>query len=177
MALQDPSRARPKRGICGIERLLLEHLRQRNLGVLLRSLADSPIPDQRVSREVAERLLEEHARHVEDDEEAFFPLIAAHLPESDPLHCMLEDLRQDHALIGKLVCDAVSALEASLHPEGPGLDTTARLAARLLVARQNRHLAIENAIVLPRAQEILGAQGCEALAHRLAARSRAEPCG
>jgi hypothetical protein len=121
MALQDPSRARPKRGICGIERLLLEHLRQRNLGVLLRSLADSPIPDQRVSREVAERLLEEHARHVEDDEEAFFPLIAAHLPESDPLHRMLEDLRQDHALIGKLVCDAVSALEASLHRKVPVL--------------------------------------------------------
>lgn len=163
-------RERPGERACGIETLLLEHLRQRNLGTVLRTIADAPILDARTACIAAERLPAEHARHVADDEEVFFPLLTERLPEGDRLHRMLEDLRADHALIGELVAGAVRGLEASLDAEGPGLDSAARLAIRLLAERKHRHLTIENAILLPRALDILSAHDRETLAGRLVTR-------
>ena len=154
------------------------HRRHRQMCRVIEGLAAEPDFNPNGIRQVLDYLDNELPVHLQDEEEDLFPLVRLRCEEGDDVGGVLQQLMTEHrgdealgdALRGGLEHCLAAGLAPSLSPE-----TSAALTD--YAQRERRHLAIEDAVVLPIARLRLSAGDLEDLGRRLAHRreNRAAP--
>lgn len=154
--------------------ILADHHRQRGLCSALEALSEQSPPDAKLLTQVLHHLEAEMARHRADEEEDLFPLLRARARDEDierVLALLTREHRQDEIdtrIIGEGLVEVRERGDAGLD-----LDLCERI--RLFVRRQRRHLAVENAIVMPLAEARLGAADLRLIAENMARRRGLPP--
>lgn len=128
-----------------------DHLREREICVMLDRIAVAESPDQDAATHAAGFLADELPLHFADEEEDLFPLLRQRCEPEDDIEHVLARLSADHRhadletpeLVGLL--RRVAEGEAALTPEDRALLTR-------YAAHSRRHLILENAIILPLAR-------------------------
>jgi iron-sulfur cluster repair protein YtfE (RIC family) len=149
--------------------ILADHHRQRGLCSALEALGEQSPPDARLLRQVLIHIETEMALHRADEEEDLFPLLRARARDEDidrVLALLTREHRQDEIdtkIIAEGLVDVGERKDAALT-----LDLCDRI--RLFVRRQRRHLAVENAIIMPLAEARLGATDLRLIAENMARR-------
>lgn len=148
-----------------------EHFRHRQLCDAIDRLAASTFFDADLIAEVVDFLRFEAPIHIIDEEEDLFPLLRRRCLPEDDLEGVLGVLSAEHKADGVLGKQVRDHLERCLAKRiAPGGDPEMRKAMSAFAAQERRHLALENAIVLPIARLRLGPEDLTGLAQRLAAR-------
>ncbi|MEQ1615228.1 MAG: hemerythrin domain-containing protein [Hyphomicrobiaceae bacterium] len=131
-----------------LEYIFAEHVRQRAICAALQDFAD----EGRASRDEADKvtsfLIHDRVIHHADEDEDFFPAVRRRSLPEDNLGPVLARLADDHRRSDVIVEDIVAALTA--HPERDPV-VISRWAGELMqvyAADEQRHLAIENGVVL-----------------------------
>jgi len=154
--------------------ILADHHRQRGLCSALEALSEQSPPDRALTAQVLGHLETEMAWHRADEEEDLFPLLRARARDEDierVLALLTREHRQDEIdtrIIGEGLVEVRERGDAGLD-----LDLCERI--RLFVRRQRRHLAVENAIVMPLAEARLGAADLRLIAGNMARRRGLPP--
>ena len=150
--------------------ILADHHRHRVLCHLCERLADAEAFDADLACEVADHIETELSDHIADEERDLFPLLKRRAKREDEIAPVLERLASDHAEDEKLAVRIVRGLRRRIaDPEQP-VSPTLRRTLRSFAECERRHLALENAIVIPLAKVRLSAQDLSDLAGRMAAR-------
>jgi hemerythrin-like domain-containing protein len=142
-----------------------EHALHNELCDLLEAIADG-LPHQfdralaLVSVSILEAGLPSHMRL---EEEALFPLLRRHVAESDPLHSALSCLEDEHERDSAALVELAEALRAAI--DGGTISNPEMLGYMLrgFFDSQRRHIAWEEAVVLPAAEAILTAEDLKSL--------------
>ena len=150
-----------------------EHYRHRQLCRLVERLARSDVFDGACLATVIAFLRHDLPLHVLDEEEDLFPLLRRRAAPEDDIERILGMLTDDHGGDRDRVGHLLRGLEKA-GAEGMPPSREAGLRALLLefVALERRHVALENAIVIPIARLRLKPQDLQDLSHRMAARRR-----
>ncbi len=149
--------------------ILADHHRQRDLCTALEGLSEQSQPDRACVAQVLQHLETEMTRHHADEEEDLFPLLRARARDEDierVLTLLTREHRQDE-IDTQIIAEGL----VDLRERGDGaldLDLCERI--RLFVRRQRRHLAVENAIVMPLAEARLGGGDLRLIAENMARR-------
>ena len=148
-----------------------EHHRHRQFCALMHELAASAVFEAEPIRELIDFLRDELGRHLTDEEEDLFPLLRQRALPEDDVDQVLSRLYAEHK--GDLVHG--QALRTHLERcretrTAPGLDPAASLALDAFASQELRHLALENAVVLPLARLRLTTKDLKGLSRGLAAR-------
>lgn len=154
-----------------LEFLFAEHYRQRAVLNHLERLAAEPSREARskIARMVLRFLQVDLVHHVADEEEDLFPLMRARCEPNDGIETVFKVLAAEHAADAALVADVAVGLQAVI--AAPHLSPeTFPAAVRAFVETQRRHLAWENALILPLARRRLQPADLEALGQRMARR-------
>ncbi|MDE2488836.1 MAG: hemerythrin domain-containing protein [Alphaproteobacteria bacterium] len=148
-----------------------EHYRHRQFCALMHELAHADTFDAATVAGVVDFLREELGRHLKDEEEDLFPLLRRRARAEDDVDQVLGRLASEHK--GDLAHGQAlrTHLERRLADKTPpGRDRATRVALDAFASQELRHLALENAVVLPLAKLRLTARDLKALSRRLAAR-------
>ena len=151
--------------------LFAEHYRQRQLCRAMETAAGSAPPPSGLLPEIIDYLRHDLPLHVLDEEEDLFPLLRRRCPVEDDIHDVLGLLSSDHraeAASGAHLADRLEAVSRG----DDALPMTPDLVRSIgnFVQRERRHIALENAVVLPIARLRLTARDLSGLSRRLAAR-------
>jgi hemerythrin-like domain-containing protein len=156
-----------------IEFILTEHLNHRRMCNALERLAAMTAFDAAPIIAMIDYIRFDLALHVVDEEEDFFPMLRERCLPDDDIEAVLERLCDDHktdkSLSGE-VCDTLNACLILRKP--PSVIDGAVEALIAFATNERRHLALENAIVIPIARRRLSAEDLKELAGRLLARRR-----
>ncbi len=152
--------------------ILADHHRHRVLCHLCETLADAETFDADLAGIVADHIETELADHIVDEEEDLFPLLKRRAKREDEIDAVLEGLAEDHAEDEKLAAKIVRGLRRRIADPDQSMSAALRRTLRDFAACERRHLAIENAIVIPLAKVRLTAQDQADLAERMAARRK-----
>ncbi len=153
-----------------LEFILADHLRQRNLCRLLDRLAEEPLLDHDLAEALADHLAGDMAIHVLDEEEDLFPLLRRRAKAEDEVERVLGLLSREHAEDDRAAETIAARLREAVAAKHRSLDEEVRSALRGFAHRQRRHLAVENAIVMPLAEARLTVKDLQGLARRMAVR-------
>ncbi|MFC3070244.1 hemerythrin domain-containing protein [Phenylobacterium soli] len=153
-----------------LEWFLAEHLRHRQFCGLMAELALAKSFEPEPIRAVIEFLRHELGHHLADEEVDLFPLLRARALPEDEIGEVLDrligehkaDMAHAHALRGHLE----RCLDERL---APGRDPSVALALDAFASQELRHLALENAVVLPLARLRFAETDLKALGRRLIA--------
>lgn len=157
-----------------LEFLLADHHRQRSLCHLLDGLADAQSPDAAAVDAAIGYIEQDLALHIIDEEEDLFPLLRRRARPEDGVERVLGLLSREHVEDDRLAGLILSGLGRKA--AAPELSSECRAALRAFARRQRRHIAVENAIVMPLAELRLGAKDRAGLARRMAARRGISLC-
>lgn len=153
--------------------IVADHHRHRVLCHLCEKLAEDETFDAGLAGAIADHIETEHAAHIADEEQDLFPLLKRRAKREDEIGRVLEQLTEDHAEDERLAARIVNGLRRRIaHPEIP-MSAGLRRTLRSFAVCERRHLAIENAIVIPLAKVRLSAQDRADLAGRMTARRQA----
>jgi hemerythrin-like domain-containing protein len=142
-----------------------EHALQLELCGLLESIADG-LPHQfdgslaNVAISILEQGMPSHMRL---EEEALFPLLKARIPEGHALFSALQCLEQEHERDGAALLEIVDAIRSAIadgHVANPDM---LGYMLRGFFEGQRRHIAWEDAVVLPAARDVLNHDDLRAL--------------
>ena len=150
--------------------ILADHLRQRVLCSLLDRLATRLRFEAGIAREVLAHIETDMAIHVIDEEQDLFPLLRRRALPGDQLEPVLGQLSIEHAEDGAQAGHIVAGLQAALDGRREALDEALRTELSRFAVSQRRHLALENAVVMPLARKRLSPVDLKALGERMAAR-------
>ncbi|WP_193368796.1 hemerythrin domain-containing protein [Pelagibius marinus] len=153
-----------------------EHFRQRELCNLLEEMARADRLDRRLAAEVIAFLRHDLVLHIQDEEEDLYPMMRRRCPPEDEIERVFTALTAEHAG-GRVLAERMNTgLEAALREGRAGAAQSGLREAMLEFARsERRHLALENAVVLPLARRRLTPKDLEAMAVRMRARRAQEP--
>lgn len=154
-----------------LEWFAAEHFRHRQFCALMHELAESHTFAARSLMAAVEFLRHELGRHLADEEQDLFPLLRKRARAEDHVEEVLARLEGEHR--GDLAHGhALRAhLERCLQTHtAPGQDPAAKLALDAFASQELRHLALENAVVLPLARLRLTERDLKTLSRKLAAR-------
>jgi hemerythrin-like domain-containing protein len=148
-----------------------EHYRRRDLCERLLRLAPSAAFEAGALEDVRRFLDADFPAHIADEENDLFPLLRRRCQADDQIETVLEMLAGDHANDLR-DASAVSALLARAARDRRGLGGYLETAALVqsFCRSQKRHIAVENAVVLPIARLRLTREDLHDLGRRLAAR-------
>ena len=153
--------------------ILAEHYRLRAVLAQLDWLARGTVGDGRrkLARALARYFAEDYALHTADEENDFFPLLRARCADDEAFLATLDTLGSEHREDDARLADLVARIESLA--EGPQRfdvppDFTAE--ARSFIDALRRHIAWENAVLLPVARARLLPADLRRLAQKLAAR-------
>jgi len=153
-----------------------EHFRHRQLCGLIDQLSMTTFFEPGAIAEVVDFLRFEAPIHIIDEEEDLFPLLRRRCLVEDEVEGVLGVLSAEHkadGLLGKVVR---TYLERCLETRAaPGATLEGRRDLTAFAAQERRHLALENAVVLPIARQRLTREDLAGLARRLAARRGMAP--
>ncbi|HRD47716.1 MAG TPA: hemerythrin domain-containing protein [Caulobacter sp.] len=148
-----------------------EHYRHRQVCTLITTLAAEPDFDGRALTLVVEFIRNDLALHVIDEEEDLFPLLRRRALAEDEIEPALGRLSSEHKADiahAQLVREGLEACLADRR--APSRDAAISKAMRDFASQEMRHLALENAIVLPIARLRLSDSDLAGLSRRLGAR-------
>jgi hemerythrin-like domain-containing protein len=154
-----------------LEWFAAEHYRHRQFCGLMHELAGSERFEAGPISAVVEFLRHELGRHLADEEQDLFPLLRKRARAEDHVDEVLGRLEGEHK--GDLAHGhgLRAHLERCLQTHtAPGRDPAAKLALGAFASQELRHLALENAVVLPLARLRLTDRDLKGLSRRLAAR-------
>lgn len=158
--------------------ILGDHYRMRAMLNLIQHLARNrmtPRVREILARVVLSFLQLDYERHLLDEEKCLFPLLEQRLTPSDLLDPSLRQLTAEHGESRETA--AYLADEASRLQRFPKLLPSRRFreSAEAFALAKQRHIAIENALVIPLARERLARRELQALARGLAANRALRP--
>lgn len=155
-----------------IEFIVAEHERQLAVcGVMDRLLLNPRHGADRAEiKAVRDYLQQDFPMHIADEEGDLFPLLQCRCPRGDNIQEVFDLLLREHETdrdLNRQVSDDLEVLIA-----GRAFTDPARFLMGLCVysETQRRHLAWENAVVLPRARKHLTEEDCFKLGYNMAAR-------
>ena len=153
-----------------------EHFRHRQLCGLIDQLSAATFFDPGPIAEVIDFLRFEAPIHIIDEEEDLFPLLRRRCLAEDEVEGVLGVLSAEHKADGVLGRAVRTYLERCLDSRAaPGANLDGRRDLAAFAAQERRHLALENAVVLPIARQRLTPEDLTGLARRLAARRGMAP--
>lgn len=130
-----------------LEFIFADHFRQRSICTVLRSFARS----RRVPLESADKVLaflaHDLSLHHQDEDADLFPALRKRA-EPEGLSTILARLSEDHRQCSSLVADIVAALSVKAMRGKITLSAAAAEAMFAYVAGEQRHLSVENGIVM-----------------------------
>lgn len=154
-----------------LEWLFAEHYRHRQFCVLIEQVAAATAPPRDEMAEIIDFLRYELPLHVIDEEEDLFPLLRRRALPEDELDKVLGVLSADHKADIVNAAQLRALLEKALETGvPPGLAPEGRRLMLAFASGERRHIALENAIILPIARMRLRSDDLRNLALRLAAR-------
>lgn len=128
--------------------IFADHFRQRSLCAVLRCVARS----RRVPRASADKvrafLAHDLALHFQDEDEDLFPALHERAEPEDGLPQILARLSEDHRLAKPLIAEIVAALSVRPTHDPIRIPAAATETMFAFVAAEQRHLSVENGIVL-----------------------------
>ncbi len=151
--------------------LFAEHYRHRQLCQLIERVGNATVLLRDEAQEILAFLRHDMPLHVIDEEDDLFPLLRRRCQPADELDAVLgalsaehrDDLEQSRALIAGLQRGLADG-------QAPGHDRETRSLFTEFAVHERRHIALENAVVLPIARLRLTAADLRSLSIRLAAR-------
>lgn len=159
-----------------LEWFTAEHYRHRQFCALMHELAQTQDFDPKPLVALIEFLRHELGRHLADEEDDLFLLLRRRALPEDDIDQVLGRLTSEHKgdlAHGYALRAHLERCLASHTP--PASDPAARLALDAFATQELRHLALENAVVLPLAKLRLTSKDLRALSRRLAARRGLQP--
>jgi hemerythrin-like domain-containing protein len=154
-----------------IDWFLAEHQRHRQFCALMRRASTATVFDEELVSWLLDFVVHELTQHVWDEEQDFFPLLRDRALPEDEVDEVLGRLATEHAKDLGHARVVQQHLEACLGQRLPlGRSAARRRALQAFSAQQLRHLALENAVVLPLARLRLTAADLGVLSQKLAAR-------
>jgi len=153
-----------------VEYLFADHVRQRALCRLLKTLTEGETAGRFGFAEVLVYLEVEQSNHMADEEEELFPRLRARFGKDTGLMGLLDDLEEEHerdALLGMQVTEGLRRLV-----EEPKSDLTdgVRASIKAFVSNVMAHLAIEDQRILPLARSCLNDEEMEHMGRAMARR-------
>ncbi|MDP3370738.1 MAG: hemerythrin domain-containing protein [Brevundimonas sp.] len=151
--------------------LFAEHYRHRQLCQLIERVGTATLLLDEEAEEILAFLRHDMPLHVIDEEDDLFPLLRRRCQPADELDAVLgalaaehrDDLEHARALIAVLQ-------QALIDGQAPGHDLETRRLFTDFALHERRHIALENAVVLPIARLRLTTVDLRSLSTRLAAR-------
>ncbi len=154
-----------------LEFLFAEHYRHRQLCRALEQLASEKQFAGLAMRAVETFLASDLALHVQDEEVDFFPLLRQRCEPEDDIGAVLDKLSREHEIDERYSRAAQVVLNVSIAAGVPVSETSGGPdALTRLAAQERRHLALENAVVMPIARIRLSDRDLKHLSSRFAAR-------
>lgn len=151
--------------------LFAEHFRHRQLCDLIDRVARAPTVLVEEIEEILAFLRFELPLHVIDEEEDLFPLLRRRCLPEDEVDKALGVLSAEHKVDILHAARLRTFLETALERRrAPGQDPDARRAMTVFADNERRHIALENAVILPIARRRLQPRDLRDLSLRLAAR-------
>lgn len=151
--------------------LFAEHYRHRQLCQLIDRVGTATVLLRDEAREILDFLRHDMPLHVIDEEDDLFPLLRRRCQPADELDAVLGALSAEHRDDLEHSRALIAALEQALAQEqAPARDRDARRLFTDYAQHERRHIALENAVVLPIARLRLSAADLRSLSTRLAAR-------
>jgi iron-sulfur cluster repair protein YtfE (RIC family) len=148
-----------------------QHERHRQLCRLMVRASEAPAFDEDLLVRLIAFVRKELGWHVADEEECLFPLLRRRAGKGDNIEDVLGQLSAEHRLDVGRAASLADHLEACLEQRiAPGLVPACRDSLKAFASQELRHLALENAVVLPIARLRLSPGDLVDLGQRLAAR-------
>jgi len=153
--------------------ILFEHMRHRQMCKALEQLAAALTFEPARIAAMADFIRFDLTLHVIDEEEDFFPLLRERCAPDDGIDGVLQQMNEEHAADKSLSAQVRDVLNQCLIERKPPRAIAAGAETLLTFARhEKRHMALENAVVIPLARRRLTAADLAALGERFAARRR-----
>ena len=153
-----------------LEFLFAEHYRHRQLCRALEQLAAETSFLQLPMKSVADFIGKDLALHVKDEEEDFFPMLRRRCDPDDNIGSVLDRLSNEHALDEELATVARAVLRRCIATSTAVPRSGEAIALTRLADQERRHLALENAVVMPIARTRLTAKDLAQLSEQFAKR-------
>ena len=151
--------------------LFAEHYRHRQLCQLIERVGTATVLLSDEAHEILAFLRHDMPLHVVDEEDDLFPLLRRRCQPADELDAVLGALSAEHHDDLDRARTLIAGLERALADgQPPGHDREARRFFTEFALHERRHIALENAVVLPIARLRLTAADLRSLSVRLAAR-------
>lgn len=154
-----------------LEWFFAEHYRHRQFCRLVNDVALAHVFDgERVSL-LVNFMRYDLPLHIIDEEQDLFPLLRRRALPEDEVENVLGQLSAEHKADAAQAALVRKVLETCLEQRSaPGMDPAARRTLQDFASQELRHLALENAVVLPIARLRLTAKDLTGMSRRLAAR-------
>lgn len=156
----------------GLDFILFEHLRHRQMCKTLEHLADADEFEPKRIAAMADFIRFDLTLHVIDEEEDFFPLLRERCEPDDDLDMVLSRMTDEHAEDKVLSMEVRDVLNRCLIEQKSARAIGGAAALRTFASHEKRHLALENAVLIPLARRRLTPEDNAALGERFAARRR-----
>lgn len=151
-----------------------DHLRERQICVLIDEIASGGVPDKDTVNSVLGFLKRELPLHLKDEEEDLFPLLLQRCEPDEEIGKVIDKLLGDHAHAGQDTPSIIAILEElTLRDRSPS--EKEREAMLAYAAHSRRHLILENAIILPISRLRLTAEDLQTLTKGMCHRRNLEP--
>lgn len=148
-----------------------EHYRHRQLCRMIEEVAARPTFNAGPISQIIDFIRYDLALHIIDEEEDLFPLLRRRALPEDEIENVLGRLSAEHRIDATQSQVVRERLEAALIAQrAPALDPEVKSVLVNFARHELRHLALENAVVLPIARLRLTVADLTALSRRLAAR-------
>jgi hemerythrin-like domain-containing protein len=150
--------------------ILADHHRQRELFGMCEELAEADTFDADLAQIILTFLEVDMELHVIDEEEDLFPMLRRRLLPEDDVERIMGLLSGEHAADQALADEIIVSLKRGVETKSKAIESELRNALLTFADRQRRHLAVENAIVIPLAEIRLSKKDAADLGRRMAVR-------
>ena len=153
-----------------LDYILADHVRQRSICAALQEFADKAEAPRLDADKVAVFLGRDRLIHHADEDQDLFPILRRRMRPEDNLGPVLDRLSEDHRRSDMIAADLIAALSATPASDPLPVRPAAARAMRRYVADEQRHLAIENGVVMVIAAIRLAPRDLRAISGKMKAR-------
>lgn len=153
-----------------LEYILADHVRQRSICAALQEFADQAEAPRLEADKVCAFLGHDRLIHHADEDQDLFPILRRRMRPEDNLGPVLDRLSDDHRRSDLIAADIVAALSVTPASDPLPIRPATARAMRRYVADEQRHLAIENGVVMVIAAIRLAPRDLRAISGKMKAR-------
>lgn len=151
--------------------LFADHFRQRILCQVFDDIADTGVACRSLVEAVLHFLKCDFGPHILDEEKDLFPMLRLRARPEDKIEALLVQLSEEHTADGLDADEIVKSLSIMLGDVGDLLiGGQLRDLLKRFAANERQHIILENAIILPLAEGLLGADDLRKLGESMATR-------